>query len=387
MAIFRGGKRIGGYDIRIGLPRDRSLENVANDPRFREKPRQITRDTVSQDPRIGETFIKRVSEDKISGDPRFFEGRNKNKESVIGRAQAYTNESEGFARKARFYVEFNLPRPDGPLPLPNEEDTGTPARLSRSGQEELVSFKTNNDMNNYQIAHGRRVNAFCSAINAPEREVITKEVKHNGPSRKYAYDFKSAPISATFYTGKSLIERTYFELWQQAGVSTKSYNYNYYDNYVSDINIFQLGGAYGRNARDAVTYAIKLFECYPKIVGPLEYSYVENAIQTFTVTFEFRYWINYFIDRGGQVTLGQSDYPDVEVKRDSARVNEIRTAGSFGKPDPNRVNELRSAGAFGGPVSGLPPELRRAGGQVLEQLKRSLPIGRIFGGRVFPPFF
>ena len=24
MAILRGGKRIGGYDIRIGLPRDRS---------------------------------------------------------------------------------------------------------------------------------------------------------------------------------------------------------------------------------------------------------------------------------------------------------------------------------------------------------------------------
>ena len=28
MAILRGGKRIGGFDIRLGLPRDRSLDDV-----------------------------------------------------------------------------------------------------------------------------------------------------------------------------------------------------------------------------------------------------------------------------------------------------------------------------------------------------------------------
>ena len=34
MAILRGGKRIGGMDIRIGIPRDRSLDNVTGDPRL-----------------------------------------------------------------------------------------------------------------------------------------------------------------------------------------------------------------------------------------------------------------------------------------------------------------------------------------------------------------
>ena len=31
---IRGGRRIGNYDIRIGLPRDRSLVDVAKDPRL-----------------------------------------------------------------------------------------------------------------------------------------------------------------------------------------------------------------------------------------------------------------------------------------------------------------------------------------------------------------
>ena len=36
MAIFRGGKRIGPFDIRLGFPRDRSMQNIDNDPRIRQ---------------------------------------------------------------------------------------------------------------------------------------------------------------------------------------------------------------------------------------------------------------------------------------------------------------------------------------------------------------
>ena len=42
---------------------------------------------------------------------------------------------------------------------------------------------------------------------------------------------------------------------------------------------------------------------------------------------------------------------------------------------------------FGGLIRKLPPDLRRAGRDVINQAKNRFPIGRIFGGRVFPPFF
>ncbi len=60
MAILRGGKRIFGTDIRFGIPRDRSLDNVQGDPRLR----------------------------RTMGNP----------ESTIGRFQAMVNEGEGFPR-------------------------------------------------------------------------------------------------------------------------------------------------------------------------------------------------------------------------------------------------------------------------------------------------
>jgi hypothetical protein len=211
-----------------------------------------------------------------------------------------------------------------------------------------------------QKANARRVQAFCSAISMPERTVEMKEVKHHGPAYKIAIDYKSADITATFYVDKFLRERSYFELWQKAAFSNQSHNFNFYDNYVSDVNIFQLGQFASRNERDDVTYAVKLFDCFPKTISAVEYSYDANTIQTFQVTFGFRYWINYFLDRAGNVELGQPNFRDVTVKS--------------------------SFGAFGGLLNKLPPELRRAGVDVLQGLKRRIPIGGITGGRVFPPF-
>ena len=37
MAVLRGGRRIGNFDIRLGLPRDKSLVDVAKDPRLQRK--------------------------------------------------------------------------------------------------------------------------------------------------------------------------------------------------------------------------------------------------------------------------------------------------------------------------------------------------------------
>ena len=324
MAILRGGIRIAGMDIRVGLPRDTSLDNVGADPRFRET---------------------------AGGNP----------ETNMGRYQSYVNEAEGFARKARYYVEFNLPKsnPQGLLGNLQGIDDVSNVGVSSATQESL-NFFDQSQMQAVQKANQRRVQAFCKSINMPDRDIQLKEIRHHGPTRKFAYDIKSAPITATFYADKFLRERSYFEMWQSAAFSTQSFNYNFYDNYVSDVNIFQLGSFQSRNERDDITYAVKLFDCFPKTISAVEYDSATNEVQTFTVTFEFRYWINYFLDRSGNITLGSPNFADVTVKS--------------------------GGGIFGGLLNKLPPELRRAGTDVLEGLKRKIPIGGITGGRAFPPF-
>ncbi len=326
MAILRGGKRIGGYDIRIGLPRDRSLDNVQSDPRLRQK---------------------------AGGNP----------ESTLGRFQAYVNEAEGFQRKARYYVEFGLPKGIGSS-IGINQSAGSDAGFENSeafGEEEKLGFTSHSQLMAVQ-KHGtqRRVQAFCNAIAMPGREATVKKIRHNGPERSFVYDHTYAPITATFYTDKFLRERTFFELWQKAAFSNVSHNMNYYSNYVAPIDIYALGQFASQQERDDITYGVRLFDCYPQSISPVDFSYTANEVQTFTVTFDFRYWVNYFIDRAGKIGVGQSEWKQPTVKR--------------------------AGGVLGGLISMLPPEIRRAGRDVLNELRRKAPIGRITGGRVFPPF-
>jgi len=312
MAILRGGKRIGGYDIRIGLPRDRSLDDVQSDPRLRQK---------------------------AGGNP----------ETTMGRFQAMVNEAEGFQRKARFYVEFALPR--GSL----DQVTTQTMEDEQNGFSipELIA-----SVNTPQTK--RRVQAFCSAISMPSREAVQKEIRHNGPTRKFVYNYTTPEITATFYTDKFMRERTFFEIWQKAAFSNLTHNINYYNDYVSPVDIMALGNYASRQERDDVTYAVRLLDCYPKVISDVSFSHETNSVQTFDVTFSFRNWVNYFIDKTGGIDLGESDFKAPTVKR--------------------------AGGIFGGLISKLPPEIRRAGRDVLNELRRRAPIGRITGGRVFPPF-
>ena len=72
------------------------------------------------------------------------------------------------------------------------------------------------------------------------------------------------------------------------------------------------------------------------------------------------YWINFFLDNQGNIELGQSKFGKPSVKQDS--------------------------GLLGGLLGKLPPELRRTGRDVLNGLRRRVPLGKITGGRAFPPF-
>jgi hypothetical protein len=258
------------------------------------------------------------------------------------------NEAEGFQRKARFYVEFGVPRgvvDDGRTTMADEFQG-----FSTSVDTEVMRADTTK----------RRVQAFCREIAMPSREAIQKEIKHNGPTRKFVYNYTTPEITATFYTDKFMRERTFFEIWQKTAFSNTTHNINYYDNYVSPIDIYALGSFASRDERDDVTYAVRLFDCYPRLISEVTFSHDANEVQTFTVTFSFRNWVNYFIDRAGTIQLGESDFRQPTVKR--------------------------AGGIFGGLLSKLPPEIRRAGRDVLNELRRRAPIGRVTGGRVFPPF-
>jgi len=309
MAILRGGKRIGNYDIRIGLPRDRSLDNVNADERLGRKP---------------------------GGNP----------ETTINRFIAEINQGEGLARPTRYLVVIQPPQRIITNPYEGDFDM-TPG---------------NNDMESMTIK--RNVGMMCNKVTLPNRDVNTVDHRVYGPARQmpYAYSY-SGQIECTFYGDKFLRQRTFFENWQKKIFDNVSHHMDFYDNYVGTMDIYQLGSFSAEQDRDRTTYAVRLYEVYPQTVGSIDYSYgATDQSVNIPITLNFRTWKNLTIDQIDGATVGQAfgDVPTI-------------------KPSPE-------FGLFGGILNRLPPEIRRAGRDILQTTRRNLPIGRVTGGKVFPPF-
>jgi len=314
MAILRGGRRIGNYDIRIGFPRDRSLDNVEGDKRLKRAP-------------------------------------GGGREYTINRFIAQINQGEGLARPNRFLVIFNPPEKYKLGSVGTKMTTYGPPPYQRFEQYNQSDMK-------------RNVGMMCNKVTMPSRDINTTPVQLYGPGREmpYSYSFPGS-IECSFYGDKFLRQRVFFEEWQKLIYDLGTHDMNYYDDYVGTMDILQLGAFESNDDRDRVTYAVRLYEVYPSTLGSMEYSYGSNDQGvSIPVQFQFRSWYN----------LTSSELADATVGKSFGDVPTIKSAQNFG--------------LFGGILDKLPPELKRAGRDVLNQVKRSVPIGRATGGRVFPPF-
>ena len=133
---------------------------------------------------------------------------------------------------------------------------------------------------------------------------------------------------------------------------------NYYDDYVGKMQIFQLGSLDGEGDRDVPTYGIEAIEVYPATIGAIEYSYANsNQIAKISVAFAYKQWHNLATDSISGIDFASSRQTLPDIKS--------RDTGLFGK---------------------LPPDLRRAGRDIFNTAKNQVPIGKLFKGKLFPPF-
>ena len=186
MAILRGGRRIGNFDIRVGLPRDKSLVDIAKDPRLQRQP---------------------------------------GGSGQIQRFQSQINQGEGFAAPNRYLIVIHPPE-----------------RLVLEG-ENPPERRRDDDVNELKSSQIREnVALMCNAITLPTRDVNTVDHRMYGPGRKmpYAYSFNGT-IECSFYGDKFLRQRLFFENWQKGIMNIENHNMRYYDDYVGSIDIFTLG--------------------------------------------------------------------------------------------------------------------------------------------------
>jgi len=255
MAIFRGGKRIGPFDIRLGFPRDRSMQNIDNDPRIRQPA---------------------------------------NSENTIGRFRAAMAAANGYARAARFAVR--LFPPVGLAKLVEEQQEAVYSEGSSEeadkANDKANRVPTGKHMNDLTQSLGRQINIHCDSVSMPGHDLQTQTVQYGSAPEEdmvVAHGY-GGQINASFYADSFLRERHFFEMWQKMAVNHTTHKAKYYDDYVGKMQIYQLASD---NLQDQPSYGIEASEVYPATVSAVEYSYgSSNTLVKINIGFNYRRWWN-----------------------------------------------------------------------------------------------
>jgi hypothetical protein len=118
-------------------------------------------------------------------------------------------------------------------------------------------------------------------------------------------------------------------------------------------------------------YYMEFKEVYPKTINAVDVGYGQNdSIAKQSVTFSYRL----------HETAADTFSVDNVNAEDYTEFAGTVKPGDFKPSLPTaEIGQIRNYK--------LPGEIRRARDKIIQVAKQRFPIGRIFGGRVFPPFF
>lgn len=189
----------------------------------------------------------------------------------------------GVSKPSRYEVKFSLPKGvsvgEGEIGVNNDAING---RIQR--------------MQSYFNAQGS-INVKCHTATLPQRALMTREHRQNSAPFRVPYSASYEPVTFSFYMDSNADSRDYFEVWQSAVVNLGTNTINFYDEYVSDIEMVMLD-PYGEES-----YGVTLFDAYPTSIGMIDLSYGQvNAYTTCVVSMSYKSWKPFWNDEGIQTS-------------------------------------------------------------------------------------
>ena len=183
------------------------------------------------------------------------------------------------------------------------------------------------------------LNLYCSKVTIPEKSINVTQLKQYGSHFPWPQSVSYGTLTTTFYCDGAMKIKNFFDAWQKLIWNDLTGNFNYYDEYVSEFDIFtratiadggtikpqemkkhtkadklssdlkagtawlnEATGVDGPRAGDQAknkqptlefrnNYGVKIFQCFPQIVGSIDLAHgSSNSISEFNVTWAYKKW-------------------------------------------------------------------------------------------------
>ena len=182
----------------------------------------------------------------------------------------------GVAKQNRFHIS---------LPRPNKlEGTGIGASL----------FSSANSTN-------RMLHLMCKSVVVPGMTIATQPLRLTGEAIEIPYDRTYGAATISFYVDRNFYVRQFFNDWLDTIQSPKTRILSYYDDIVTNIQIFV------ESVDGQTRYKQILHEALPKSVGELTLDHANNDLMVIDVTFDYRFYETSLLSDGSNGANGIGD--------------------------------------------------------------------------------
>ena len=332
MAIFRDGVKVGKFDIRTGLSKARAQGILREIGVLEKKDTTLTGgggeiDTIRTVIGKAEGFLR----------PANFK--------VSFKCPAGIDQTSELGRTRTKVTPNGL---DFKTHIMNRSDSGSKGQGIKAMFDEARTtaqtiYKPFGLRSTFERTESK-LDLFCSKVIIPEKQITTNLYKHaSSPSFPFPTGVQYGTITTTFYCDATMQIKRFFDAWQKLIFNDITGNMNYYNEYTSEFDVFtrapiarsmgslrnrpnklggdvstadkisntikgatakfdELTGMKGRSTDNQAihkipkiqfveTYGVKVFECFPQIVGQIDLSHdAVDQIGTFDVTWSYMKW-------------------------------------------------------------------------------------------------
>ena len=362
MALFRGGVKVAGQDIRAGLGKGRAqdllrkqgiIQDGKGRKEFEKDARgevQMIRTAVGQ----AEGFTMPVNFKVVFNPPTGIE------QPVWDSTKRGDAGGDAFAKAKGDWGGNNKGEvKGGSLDWKTHKMNYSTTSLIRQKYAEAAKVATtlwNKDKENTEMVSDgpagksraertgdkrsdTTLNLYCNKVTIPEKSINVTQLRTYGAHFPWPQSVSYGTLSTSFYCDGAMKIKNFFDAWQKLIWNDLTGNFNYYDEYVSEFDIFtrasissggtlKPGSMEKHSAADKISgkikdatkafneatgvdgpregnqaannmpslefrnnYGVKIFQCFPQIVGAIDLGHGNsNAISEFNVTWSYKKW-------------------------------------------------------------------------------------------------
>ncbi len=145
----------------------------------------------------------------------------------------------------------------------------------------------------------RQVLILCDSASLPGVTIGTAQQRFWGELREIPYEALYDNVELSFYVDTNLGVKNLFEKWLGLIRNPETRTFNYYANYITDIDIYIHPID---NSEDSV-HVVTLHEAYPKILKPVSLDYGNKDVMKYSVSMNYKWFTTSFMSRSEATSL------------------------------------------------------------------------------------